>query len=92
MTQSERLIYLPHCLDRAAYTAYSNLTLTQRASYDSILDALQEQYGPTNRRAKLFKKLYSTKQLPGQSVNDYACDIQKKMNHLDVTDPTQIMY
>jgi hypothetical protein len=92
MGNDEKLAYLPNILEGSAYTVYSNLTPAQQGSYKAILDALEEQYGPANRRAELFKKLYNTKQLPGQSVLDYAGEIQKRMNHLGVVDPTQVMY
>jgi hypothetical protein len=92
MSQDMRLLYLPQMLEGSAFQWFQNMESAKKVTCDSVFNELNEIFGPKSRRAQLFRELFRTNQTSTQSVHEFAHEIQKRMQNLDIRDDQQKLY
>ena len=85
MTQAQKLSALPLLLKEGSATWFNTQTRRTREDYEVLREALIKRYGPNSTTAwKRSAELWTLKQAPQQSVDDFLTTVQQAAGKLEI--------
>ena len=86
LTDDERTLAFPSCLDGPALQYYESLPNEVRTNFDNLKNAFNEKFEPARMRVFRRAKLNSRKMSPTESLEDYTLAICNESRRLELTD------